>query len=138
MKTLLRKLRGIVGVGLTWGVVFVVLMFLVGTIIGIVDPDSIDPGEEPYRIGAIVGVLGFLSGVFFALLLALAERRKPIAELSAGRAAIWGALGAAAFPLLAGMPNAAETLMFVCPLGAALASTTVALARRADRAAADR
>ena len=28
--------------------------------------------------------------------------------------------------------------MFVCPLGAALASTTVALARRADRVSADR
>ena len=138
MKTWLRKLRGVVGVGVTWGAVFGTLMFLLATVIGMVDPDSIGPGEEPYRLGAIVGGVGFLCGASFALLLAWAERRKPIAKLSVARAAIWGALGAAAFPVLGGMPNVANILMFVCPLGAALASATVALARRADRVSADR
>ena len=107
------------------GAVFGTLMFLLGTVIGVVDPDSIGPGEEPYRLGAIVGGVGFLCGASFALLLAWAERRKPIAKLSVARAAIWGALGAAAFPALGGMPHVANILMFVCPLGAALASATV-------------
>ena len=79
MKTWLRKLRGVVGVGVTSGAVFGTLMFLLATVIGVVDPDSIDAGEEPYRLGAIVGGVGFLCGASFALLLAWAERRNPIA-----------------------------------------------------------
>ena len=47
MKRLLRKLRGAIGVGLTWGVLWALIAFALGVIIGVVDPDSIDPGEEP-------------------------------------------------------------------------------------------
>ena len=63
---------------------------------------------------------GVLCGASFGLLLVWVERRKPIAKLSVACAAIWGALGAVAFPVLDGMPNVANILMFVCPLPAAL------------------
>ena len=129
MNTLLRKLRGMLGVGVTWAVGWAIIMFILGSIISVVDPDSIDQGEEPWRLALMVSVVGFISGSVFALILSTAERRKSILDLSAGRAAIWGALGGAALPLLTGMPDV--TVFNTAPLGALFAASTVAIARRA-------
>ena len=129
MNTLLRKLRGMLGVGLTWAVGWAIIMFILGSIISVVDPDSIDQGEEPWRLALMVSVVGFISGSVFALILSSAERRKSIRDLSAGRAALWGALGGAALPLLTSMPDA--TVFNTAPLGALFAAATVAIARRA-------
>ena len=131
MHGLLRKLRGLLGVGLTWGVLWGLIGFAIGLVIGVVDPDSIDPGEEPARIGLLIGVVGFLSGCSFAFLLSLAEHSKGIRDLSLGRAALWGVLGAAAPLLLSGMPDG--MVVMACPLGAAFAVGSVAVARRAAR-----
>lgn len=131
MTSFLRKLRGIVSIGLTWGTLWGFLMFLTGLIIGIVDPDSIDPGESPVVIGAILGGMGLVCGALFGILLSVAERRKTIAELSVVRAGVWGAIAAAA-PLLLG-PGPNGMVVILCPLGAAFAAGSVALARRADR-----
>ena len=68
--------------GVTWGAVFATL----GLIVGIIDPDSIDPGEGPLRIAAIGAFYGLITGAAFSLLLSVAERRRAITELSAGRA----------------------------------------------------
>ena len=131
VNSLLRKLRGALGIGLTWGVLWAAIGFLTGVIIGIVDPDSIDPGESPLIAGAIVGVVGFISGVGFSVLLSLTEARKSIRDLSPARAALWGMLGAAALPLLTGMPN--QLALITCPLGAVFAGVSVAIARRGER-----
>ena len=128
MNSLLRKLRGMLGVGLTWAVGWAIVMFILGSIISVVDPDSIDAGEEPWRISLLVSTVGFISGSVFALILSSAERRKSIRDLSAWRAALWGALGSAALPLLTST-NAA--LVYTAPLGALFAASTVAIARRA-------
>jgi hypothetical protein len=130
MNRLLRKLRGVIGIGLTWGAVWAVISAAIGLVIGVIDPDSIDPGESPLLMGAIVGFQGFVAGVGFGILLSLAETRKTILDLSPGRAAIWGMLASAALPLLTGMPTG--MIWFVCPLGAACASASVAIARRAE------
>ena len=45
-----------------WSVAWAAIFALLGVIIGVVNPDSIDPGEEPLRIAWIGGVLGFISG----------------------------------------------------------------------------
>jgi hypothetical protein len=132
MKGLFRKLRGAVGVGLTWAVGWAVIIFLIGTVIGIVDPDSIDAGEEPLRIAlTIIAPVGLISGLLFAAIMSLTERHKSVHDLSLIRAALWGALGAAVLPLLTPMNDA--VLSTVCPLGALFAAGTVALARHADR-----
>ena len=128
MNTLLRKLRGMLGVGLTWAVGWAIIMFILATIISVVDPDSIDAGEEPWKISLLVSTVGFVSGSAFALILSSAERRKSIRDLSAGRAALWGALGSAALPLLTSTNTA---LVYTAPLGALFAASTVAIARRA-------
>jgi hypothetical protein len=129
MNTLLRKLRGMLGVGITWAVGWGIVMFILGTIIGIVDPDSIDPGEEPWRLALMVSTVGFISGSAFALILSSAERRKSVKDLSTWRAALWGALGGAALPLLTTMND--SVLLNTIPLGAIFAASTVAIARRA-------
>jgi hypothetical protein len=128
---LLRRLRGLVGTGLTWAVGWAAIAMAIGLVVGWLDPDSIDPGEGPLRIGSILGLVGFVSGVGFGLVLAVAERRRQLADLSVIRAALWGALGAAALPLLTSMEN--STLLNVCPLGALFGAASVALARRGER-----
>ena len=129
MNSLIRKLRGLFGVGLTWGVGWGFIMFILGTIIGIVDPDSIDVGEEPWRLALMVGTVGFISGSIFALIFSSAERLKSIVDLSVLRATLWGALGGAALPLLTTMND--SVLLNTVPLGAIFAASTVAIARRA-------
>ena len=129
MNSLLRKLRGMLGMGITWGVGWGLVIFIIGSIIGIVDPDSIDSGEEPWRLALLVGSVGFVSGSLFALIFSRAERRKSIKDLSISRATLWGALGGAALPLLTSMNDA--TLFNTIPLGAGFAAMTVAIARRA-------
>lgn len=129
MNNVLRKLRGMLGMGITWGVGWAIVMFIIGTIIGIVDPDAIDPGEEPWRLAGVVSLVGFLSGTAFAAIFAGAERRRKIRELSVLRSAFWGALGGAVLPLLTSMNDA--VLFNTMPLGAIFAASTVAIARRA-------
>jgi hypothetical protein len=132
LNRLLRKVRGALGIGLTWGVLWAAIAIVTGLIIGVVDPDSIDPGEGPLVAGRIIGFVGFVSGVAFSLLLSLAEqRRKSILDLSLIRVALWGAVGAAAPLLVTGMPDG--MVVFTSPLGAAFASASVAIARRAER-----
>ncbi len=131
MGALLRKLRGLMGVGLTWGILWATVMAAIGVIIWVVDPDSIDPGDGPLIASAIVGFQGFVAGVGFGLLLSFAETRKKILDLSLIRVAIWGLLASAVLPFLTGMPIG--MLWFVCLLGAASASASVAIARRAER-----
>ena len=130
MKPFLRKLRGALGIAATWGVSWAAIGAALSIIVGIVDPPSIDAGEGPLRIGAIFAAVGAISGFAFGLVMSFAERRRS-SELSIGRAALWGALGAAALPLLTTMNN--SILIFVGPLGAAFAAASVALARRSSR-----
>lgn len=130
MVAFLRRCRGALGVGVTWGAVWAAIFAALALVIGFVDPDQIDAGEGPIAVAGVGAVFGFVSGAAFAVLLSLAEGRKTIRDLSLGRAALWGALGTAAFPLLTPVGN--EVLFIVCPVGAALAAASVAVAKRAQ------
>jgi hypothetical protein len=76
------------------------------------------------------GTVGFLSGAAFGLLLSFGESRKTILNLSLSRVAMWGILGAAAFPLLTTAEN--ELAFIFCPLGATFATASVTIARKAE------
>jgi hypothetical protein len=104
-------------------------MFIIGNIILVVDPDSIDAGEEPWRLALMVSTVGFISGTVFAVFFAGAERRTKLTELSAARAAWWGALGGGALPMLTAMND--SIALITIPLGALFAASTIAVARRA-------
>ena len=128
MTDLVRRLRGALGIGVMWGVLWAAIGLALGFIVGIVRPDQIGPGEGPGRIAAVLGFVGFLSGLGFAGLVSLAERRRTIHELSLGRAALWGLLGSAAIPLLTGADPSVG--LITGSLGALFATASVATARR--------
>ncbi len=107
-----------------------VIFASIGFVIGIFDPDSIDPGEGPIDVATVGGFVGLISGACFGTLLSFAESRKSILSFSLGRAALWGMLGSAAFPLLTGR---ADQAFFLCPIGAAIAAASVAIARSTAR-----
>jgi hypothetical protein len=128
MNRFLRKLRGAIGVGVTWAVLWALIALVIGLVIGVLDPDSIDPGESPPAMAAIVGAVGFICGLLFSAILALAEDRKTLRDLSPLRAALWGAIGSAALPLLTGMQD--SVALNTVPLGVLFASGSVMIARR--------
>ena len=130
MRAFLRKCRGALGVAVTWGAVWAAIFAALGLTIGLLEPDSIGPGEGSVRVAWIRAIYGLVSGATLAVLLALADGRKAIRDLSLGRAALWGMLGTAAFPLFTPVDN--SMLIILCPVGAALAAASVAVAKRAE------
>ena len=131
MQRLLRKLRGAAGMAITWGASWAVIGAGLSIVTGIVDPASIDRGEGPLGMGAVFGAVGSVSGFAFGLVMSFAERCRSLGELSLERAALWGVLGATALPLLTTMNN--SLLLIVCPLGAAFAAASVAIAQRSGK-----
>jgi hypothetical protein len=145
---LLRKARGLLGVGVTWGALWAVIGAGVGAIIGIVDPSAWTFGNPIVEWALGIGAYGLVSGVCFGGLLVLGEGRKTLHDLALGRVAVWGVLGAAFVPPLFGLLGtfpAGTTLLDVLGavgvtafLGGAFASSSVAIARRAALEAGDR
>jgi hypothetical protein len=133
MNEILRKLRGMVGVAATWGLAWGAIFATIGLVIWVFDPDSIGPGDDPLLVVRIGATYGLITGASFGVLLGLAERNRSIADLSLARVALWGAVAASVFPLVSPANNA--MLVFLCPIGAGLAAGSIALAKRAERAA---
>lgn len=67
MNTQLKKLRGVISISLIEGVLWTMVFGVLAIIIGIVDPDSIDLGEEPAVIAAMGGVFGLVAGAAFGV-----------------------------------------------------------------------
>ena len=86
-------IRRILGVACAWGILWLAFWTILGMIIGAVDPDSIDPGE-PAGMLAVLGPMGFLSGVAFGSLLAIGARGTAV-KPSLTRAGGLGILGTA-------------------------------------------
>jgi len=131
MNRLLRRLRGIIGIGLTWSVGWTLLGAMLTLVLRALRPEDVDPGENELIAAAVFGMAGFLCGAAFGVVLAMAERRRALDDLSVLRAAVWGAVGAAAMPLLTGMPDGMAILF--APLGGVFAAGAVALAKQAAR-----
>ncbi len=131
MEGLLRKVRGAVGMGLTWGAAW----FAAGMgLLLVVGPDAAD---VPFPLG--FGFLGFLAGCSFSAVLALVDGRRRFHQMSLPRFTGWGALGglllSAVFVPLALRGDVWGGLAVLCPVftlaGALSAAGTLALARRA-------
>ena len=139
MKKWLRRFRGAIGMGLTWGLAG----FLLGLLMEFVDPN----GEIADIWPAIFAYPGFLGGVLFSAVLGVAGRHRRFDELSIPRFAAWGALGGLMVSLIPaamvtlGLAEAAipvwkisAALAVPCSVGGALAASgSLALARRAER-----
>jgi hypothetical protein len=128
----LRRIRGAIGMGLTWGAAWAVVGSIPRWVLGF-------NADAPFPI--IFGVLGFLAGVTFSGLLMLTERRRRFGEMSLPRFAGWGAMGGLLLSALFAKGASLEwgDLLMIAPTFAAAcavcASGSLALARRAERRA---
>lgn len=130
MNAWLRRLRGALGIGVTWAGLWTAVGLGLAGVLRILRPADFDPGEGLGVILPVLALVGFLSGLGFALLLSLSERKRTLGELSLPRVALWGLLGSAAIPLLLGTDGTMGVLTGL--LGAVFASGTVAVARRQE------
>lgn len=137
MRRLLRRIRGAIGMGLTWAAVWT----LVG-MLGMVAFYSLFP-SVPDVFDVWIPVFaypGFLAGVGFSVVLRVAEGRRRFDELSLPRFAAWGAVGGllvGAFMAVLGFGNAPNAALAAIVgtstlLGAVSASGSLALARQEE------
>ncbi len=128
MRTWLRRIRGAIGMGFTWGAVWSVAGFALTVATGF-------KADAPFPL--IFGVLGFVAGVIFSAFLALTEGRRRFDQMSLRRFAAWGAAGglllSAVFSKAASLDwgdvlAIAPTFAVAC---AVCASGSLAVARRA-------
>ena len=108
MSTWVRHLRRAVLLALIWAVLWAPLGVLTGILM---DPN--DTLDEPWP--ALGAYPGFLCGLVFAVVLAIAARHRRLGELSPSRAGYWGALSgllvmAPIFSGLLGTPNTEHPL----------------------------
>ena len=125
----LRRIRGTIGMGLTWAVAWSLVGMAPRWLFGF-------NADAPFPL--IFGVLGFGAGVIFSLVLMLTECRRGFDQLTLPRFATWGAVGG--FLLSAIFTRAASLgwadAFVIAPTfaiaGAICASGSLALARRAE------
>src|SRR4051812_33253061 len=84
MRTWLARIRGSLGIGVTWAAVW----FAVGGL-----PRWVFGVETDAPLPLVFGVFGLLAGVTFSAVLTLTEGRRRFDQLSLPRFAGWGAVG---------------------------------------------
>lgn len=129
MQGWLRRVRGAIGMGFTWAVAWGIVGTLPRLVLGF-NPDA------PFPI--IFGVLGFVAGIAFSVLVMVTERRRSLDQISLPRFAGWGAVGGLVLSgVFAKLASLAWTdIAMIAPTFAAAcavcASGSLALARRAE------
>ena len=128
MKKWLQRIRGAIGMGLTWAAAW----SGVGAILGLVQ------GVGSLGVGVVVyGIMGLVSGAAFSVVLGITEGRRRFDQMSLPRFAAWGAIpcfllfalfGGFGGGLLGGMVFGSVAAL----LGAGSAAGSLALARRAE------
>ncbi len=142
MKSWIRRIRGAIGIGLTWAVGWAPIGAVFGLVLGTLLPGAPIPLGTVAIINATAfGILGFVGGGIFSTVLRLAEGRRRFDQLSLPRFAGLGALGGLLLGGLAvatgmwgvGFGGVGAVLVGVATLlGAGSAAGTLALARQAD------
>ena len=127
MKKWLERIRGTLGMGLTWAAAWLGG----GTIVGLV---LVGGGGvlALAQISVMSTVAGFVGGVIFSAVLGIAEGRRRFDEMSLPRFAAWGAVGGLLMSLLIGGGGLPVIMAAFMLLGAGSAAGSLALARRAD------
>ena len=130
MKKWLRRIRGAIGMGLTWAIAW----FVAG--LGLLLVVGFGAADVPFPI--FFGLLGFLAGATFSGVLGIVEGRRRFDQMSLSRFAAWGAVGglllSGILVLVTGLGGEFLVLGPVFALaGAGCATGTLALARRAEQ-----
>lgn len=130
MRNWLRRIRGAIGMGLTWGAAWFAVGFIPRWVLGI---------ESDLPFPLLFGGLGFIAGVTFSGLLMLTQGRRRFDQMSLPRFARWGALGGLLLSALFvrgasyGWGEVLAISATFAVASAACASGTLAVARRAVR-----
>lgn len=127
MEKWLRRARAAIGIGLTWAVAWFGVGMILLLIVGV------GAADVPFPL--FFGLLGFLAGATFSLLLSVLAGRRRFDQMSLPRFAGWGALGGLLLAGAVALAAGAELLVLgiVFPLAGALsAAGTLTLARRAE------
>lgn len=137
MKTWLKRIRGVVGMALTWAVAGGAIGALIT--LGFVVRTGSRP-DAPFPI--MLGALGFVAGVLFSGVLMLVEGRRRFDQMSIPRFAAWGAgvgfalSGAFFLAVSRGDPGFLKYFIAVGPVVslavAGCAAGSLALARKAQ------
>jgi hypothetical protein len=135
----LRRIRGAIGMGLTWATAW----FGAGMILllGLLLVTGSTGADVPYPLG--FGAFGFVAGVTFSVVLGIVEGRRRFDQMSLPRFAGWGAAGglvlSAVFVVVVALaedPAFLRNLVVLGPVfavaGAGSAAGALALARRAE------
>lgn len=153
MNSWLRRIRGAIGMGITWAIGWAAVGIAIG-VASILLPFL--PWDGFFRIFdaplPAAAVPGFFAGAFFSVVLGIAARKRRFDQLSLPVFTAWGAIGGvmlALFPAAMVAVNLADvgrsdlslgslTAMIAGPfalLSAASAAVTLLIARRAERQA---
>ena len=139
MKKWLQRIRGGLGMGLTWAAAWARF----GPIIGLLGGVFSGSGFSDVLLGVFVllatfGVMGFIFGVAFSMVLGNVKRRRRFDAMSFPRFAVWGTFGSVLLAVLVvsmewGGATLGDVLVagLVTLLGAGSAAGSLALARRA-------
>ncbi|MES2306477.1 MAG: hypothetical protein V4558_13295 [Gemmatimonadota bacterium] len=135
MSSILRRLRGAMGMGLAWAIGWAVAGVLIGASSNIL---TFLPWDAFFRTFdaplPALAIPGFFAGIFFSTVLSIAGRHRRFDELSLPTFTGWGALGGAIFGALAvliGLPLG--VLLFTGVLSALSAAATLLVARKAEQ-----
>jgi hypothetical protein len=94
MRKWLRRIRGVVGMGLTWAAGWAVVGVLIGVTSILLPGLPWDAFFEVFDAPLpALAVPGFFGGVFFSAVLGIAARRRRFDQLSLPQFAAWGAVG---------------------------------------------
>jgi hypothetical protein len=144
-----RRIRGAIGMGLTWAAGWAVAGLLIGVTSMLLPGLPWDAFFEVFDAPLpALAIPGFIGGALFSVVLGVAGRRRRFDELSLPRFAAWGAVGGLLVSLVpaamiaaglatprAGLDVWRTTAVVAVPmilLGAASAAISLALARRAE------
>ena len=151
MRKWLRRIRGAIGMGLTWAAGWAVFGVMIGVASKITPFLPWDSFFEVFDAPLpALAVPGFFGGVLFSIVLGIAGRDRKFSELSLKRFAAWGAVGGLLLALLpdflvaVGLASLGTEAMSLWKLtaiigaplivlGAASASGSLMLARKAKQ-----
>ena len=139
MKKWLRRIRGAVGLGLTWAAAWFgafAIYWITPAVVGGTLSFGLVAGL--LSVAVLMGGIGFVGGAIFSTVLGIAGRRSRFDELSLPRFAAWGALGGLLVCLVATLVfgDPVEGVLWLATvgtlLGAGSSAGSLALARMAD------
>lgn len=139
--TWLRRLRGAIGTGITWAVVWAPIAVIVGT-------QLIDPTDKMDEMWWMVGAMpGLIAGIIFSVALGVSARNRRLRDLSVARVGGWGALAGLAtgiLPFMLGdrggepmLPLAMIVIPTLTLMSGLSAAASLALAQRVVRSESD-